>query len=263
MRTMFRFRKKTTPNQRKLTLIGAGIGDPDLITLKAIKALEKAKVVLYDALSNPVLLKYTPKNCIHKFVGKRAGKHSLKQEEINHLIVKYASKYGEVVRLKGGDAFVFGRASEEINYVQEFGIKTEVIPGISSVIAAPALEQIPLTQRGVSESFWVITGTTKENRISNDIRLAAQSTATVIIIMGMRKLAQIMQVFARAGKAETPVAIIQNASLPNKKIAIGNVCTIHQIAEEQNLGSPAVIVIGEVVNAHKTIELENLVLANC
>ena len=152
-----------------LTLVGAGPGDPELFTLKGVKALSTADVVLYDALVNKDLLDYAPAKAQKVFVGKRAGKHSLKQEEINELIVEYAFNYGHVVRLKGGDPFVFGRGHEEIAYAAAFGIDSSVVPGISSSIAVPEMQKIPVTARGYSESFWVVTGTTKEGELSKDI----------------------------------------------------------------------------------------------
>ena len=169
--------------QPKLTLVGAGPGDPDLITVKAIQALGKADIILYDALVNKEILQYVAAGVKKIFVGKRSGKHSLKQEQINNLIVDLAFTYGNVVRLKGGDPFVFGRGYEEIEYADSFNIETEVIPGISSSVGVPGLAGIPVTHRGLSESFWVITGTTRTGELSRDIKLASQSTATVVILM--------------------------------------------------------------------------------
>ena len=178
----------TKYNKPKLTLVGAGPGDPDLITVKGMKAIASADVILYDALVDKDLLNYAKTDAIKIFVGKRGGKRSIKQEQINLLIVKYAYQYGSVVRLKGGDPFVFGRGHEELEYAENFGILTEIIPGITSAISVPALQGIPVTRRGISESFWVITGSTKEGRLSKDIELAAQSTATIVVLMGMNKL---------------------------------------------------------------------------
>ncbi|MEX1382288.1 uroporphyrinogen-III C-methyltransferase, partial [Lutibacter sp.] len=172
---------------KKVTLIGAGPGDPDLITVKGVKALQSAKVILYDALINRELLEYAP-YAKKIFVGKRKGMHSFTQDKINELIVKSAFEYGNAVRLKGGDPFIFGRGSEEVEFIESFGIETEVISGISSAMAVPASQGISLTKRGISESFWVITGTTSERKLSTDVYLAAQSTATVVILMGMSKL---------------------------------------------------------------------------
>lgn len=239
--------------QPRLTLVGAGPGDVDLITLKAIKALQQADVVLYDALVNPELLQHAPAEAPKLFVGKRAGAHSLKQEEINELIVESAFAYGHVVRLKGGDPFVFGRGYEELAHADKYNIPTAVVPGISSAIAVPELQQIPLTIRGVNESFWVITGTTKTGEISADIHLAAQSSASVIILMGMGKLAQILEIFSATGKAHTPVAVIQNGSLPDEKIVFGNVHNIVERVETKGVGAPAIIIIGEVVSYHPSL----------
>lgn len=233
--------------QPKVTLVGAGPGDPDLLTIKGVKALSEANVVLYDALANEEILTYAPKKSIKIFVGKRKGLHEYSQDQINQLIVDNALTYGHVVRLKGGDPFIFGRGSEEIEYVESFGIPTFVVPGISSSIAVPASQGISLTKRGVSESFWVITGTTSDRKLSNDVALAAKSSATVVILMGMSKLSQIVTLFQNEDKGKTPVAIIQNGTMTNEKIGIGTVDTIVNVAQMNNLASPAIIVIGEVV----------------
>jgi uroporphyrin-III C-methyltransferase len=235
----------------KLTLVGAGPGDAELITLKGIKVLNEADVILYDALVNTELLKYTQKESKRIFVGKKAGLHVYSQGEINKMIVDYALTYGHVVRLKGGDPFVFGRGHEELTYAEAFNIEVEVIPGISSSIAVPELQSIPLTKRGVSESFWVITATTSKGELSNDIYEAAKSSATVVILMGMRKLKEIAEVFINADKLDTPAAIIQDGSLKEEKIGISKVKDIVKMAEENDLGSPAVIIIGEVVSLHR------------
>lgn len=238
----------------KVTLVGAGPGDPDLLTIKGAKALAEANVVLYDALANEEILTYAPKKSIKIFVGKRKGCHEYTQDQINQLIVDNALTYGNVVRLKGGDSFIFGRGSEEIEYVESFGIPTRVVPGISSSIAVPANQGISLTKRGVSESFWVITGTTSDRKLSNDVALAAQSSATVVILMGMSKLAEIVSLFQNESKGETPVAIIQNGTLPNEKFGIGTINSISKVAEKNQLGSPAIIVIGEVVRERNKLK---------
>jgi len=239
----------------KVTLIGAGPGDPDLITVKGVKALEKASVVLYDALINRELLKYVSKKSIKIFVGKRKGLHSYSQEEINKLIVENAFLYGNVVRLKGGDPFIFGRGAEEIEYIESFGIETEVISGISSALAIPASQGISLTKRGVAESFWIITGTTSKRKLSSDVALAAQSTATVVILMGMSKLPEIVSIFKKYGKSQIPTAIIQNGTTKNEKLGIGTMNTILEVVEEKNLSSPSIIVIGEVVKESNKMRL--------
>lgn len=233
-----------------LSLVGAGPGDPELITLKAIRIIRSADVILYDALANEQLLDYASPGAIKKFVGKRYGCHALSQQEINFLIVAYAQSHGHVVRLKGGDPFVFGRAQEEIAAAREAGIAVQVIPGISSAIAVPATQMIPLTCRGINESFWVTTGTTRSGEISGDIQLAARSSATVIILMAMSKLEAIMDIFVENGKAETPVAIIQDGTTPKQKTVIGTVKDIFFRAQFAQLSNPSIIIIGEVVNFH-------------
>ena len=230
----------------KLTLVGAGPGDPELITLKGIRALQQADVVMYDALVHPDLLDHCRPDALKVYVGKRRGAYSCMQEDINPLIVHYAQQYGHVVRLKGGDSFVFGRGYEEIEFARQHGIETTVVPGLSSSYAVPASAGIPLTTRGISESFWIVTGTTKAGQLSADLQLAAQSSATVVVLMGMHKLAEIMAVFAGYGKANTPVAIIQNGTLPEERTVVGQVHDIQQKAADSQINNPAIIVIGEV-----------------
>ena len=242
-------------NRGRFTVVGAGPGDPELITLKAINALKDADVVLYDALVNKELLAYAA-GAEQIYVGKRKGCYAYQQEQINDLIVSRAQTHGHVVRLKGGDPFIFGRGAEEIDYAQRFGISTAIVPGISSSIAVPAYQGIPLTKRGVSESFWVITGTTKSHRLSNDIRVAAKSTATVVILMGMSKLNEIVSIFTAENKEDVPVGIIQNGTTREEKCGFGTIKTISSIVAKKELSSPAIIVIGEVVkNRSRVVSL--------
>lgn len=232
----------------RVTLVGAGPGDPELITIKGVNAIKSADIVLYDALVSSEILSLIPRGVPSLCVGKRAGAHSYKQEEINELLVEFAYLYGHVVRLKGGDPFVFGRGSEEIAYAESHGVSTSVVPGISSALAVPASLNIPVTARAISESFWVVTGTTKSGDISRDIALAAQSSATVVILMGLNKIHDIMEQFRLNGKQDTPVAVIQNGTLPSQKNIIGKVSTIEELAGQACIGSPAIIIVGEVVN---------------
>lgn len=234
----------------KISLVGAGPGALDLITVRGLRALQNADVVLYDALANDELLDEAPADAMKIYVGKRANQHRYSQDTINMLCVQYALSHGHVVRLKGGDPFVFGRGHEEMTFAKKCGVKVEVVPGISSSIALPELQEVPVTRRGVNDSFWVLTGTTKAGKLSSDIQLAAKSSATVIILMGIRKLPQIVNLFQQNGKGSTPVMIIQNGSLPNEKKALGTIDTIVQEADNQQIGSPGIIVIGEVVALH-------------
>ncbi len=233
----------------RITLVGAGPGDPDLLTLKGARALAEADVVLYDALANRAILELAPHaRKIH--VGKRAGKHSRKQEDIQFLMVQYAYRHGHVVRLKGGDPFVFGRGHEELEYAKAFGIPAEVVPGISSAIAVPAAQGVPVTRRSVAESFWVVTATTKEGKLSEDLALAVQSSATIVILMGLRKLPQITRLFRAAGKAQVPALVVQNGTLPNERKVLGTIDTIEEQVAQAKLGTPALIIVGETVKLH-------------
>ncbi|MHB1922314.1 MAG: uroporphyrinogen-III C-methyltransferase [Chitinophagaceae bacterium] len=234
----------------RLTLVGAGPGAVELITLKGIKALLTANVVLYDALANEELLAYAPADSLKIFVGKRKGFKVYSQEEINEMIVHYALHFGHVVRLKGGDPFVFGRGFEEMDFAEKNGVPATVVPGISSSIAVPEMQGIPLTFRGINESYWVTTATLANGALSGDLQLASQSSATVVILMGMHKLAEIVELFEAAGKSETSVAIIQNGTLPEEKIVVAQIHSIQEAVEIQKLSAPAVIIIGEVVKQH-------------
>ena len=241
----------TATNKPKLTIVGAGPGDVELITLKAIKALKTADVVLYDALVNEELLQYAQHAEII-FVGKRFGCHAYSQDQINDLIVSMAKSKGHVVRLKGGDPFIFGRGSEEIDFASQFGIETAIVPGISSAMGVPASNGISLTQRKIAESFWVITGTTSEHKLSKDVALASQSSATVVILMGMNKLDEIVTLYQNNRTDDLPIAIIQNGTKTTQKRVIGTISSITALVEQHKLASPAIIVIGEVVkNASK------------
>lgn len=231
----------------KLTIVGAGPGDPELITLKAVNCLKSADIVLYDALVADEILKIIPPGIPSLCVGKRAGSHSYTQEHINELIVEFAYLYGHVVRLKGGDPFVFGRGAEEIEYAARHGVATAIVPGVSSAIAVPASMNIPVTARGISESFWVVTGTTMAGAISEDVALAARSTATVVILMGVNKLEEIMSIFSRHGKGTTPAAVVQSGTTKDQRAVVGTVSNIVQLAKQESIASPAVIVIGDVV----------------
>jgi uroporphyrin-III C-methyltransferase len=234
----------------RITLVGAGPGDAELITVKGIKALQAADVVLYDALVNEELLDFAPPNAVKVYVGKRSGDHSYSQDAVNQLMIDYALNYGHVVRLKGGDPFVFGRGFEELDFAASYSIRAEVIPGISSSIGVPGLQHIPVTHRGLSESFWVVTGTTASGKISGDLYDAAKSKATVVVLMGLHKLSEIVAIFKNEGKNRLPVAIIQNGSSASEKVVVGVVETIIELAEEHKIAAPAMMIFGDVVSLH-------------
>jgi uroporphyrin-III C-methyltransferase len=231
-----------------LFIMGAGPGDPELITLKALNVLKRAEVILYDNLSNRELLEIAPKRCKMIYVGKQPYGLCTPQEHINDLIVENAGQYQVVVRLKGGDPFIFGRGFEEMIYAEAHGIKCHYIPGISSMQGAGFID-IPLTHRGISESIWIITGTKKDGSLSRDLKCAMNSSATVVIYMGMKKLNEISRAYVEAGLGDIPAAIIQHATLPDQKQVICSARELESAARGEGLSYPAIIIIGNVVEA--------------
>ncbi|MBB2144330.1 uroporphyrinogen-III C-methyltransferase [Pedobacter sp. LMG 31464] len=234
----------------KITLVGAGPGDPDLLTLKGVKALNTANVVLYDALVNEALLNYAPENAIKVYVGKRSGDESFSQELVNKLMIDYALNYGHVVRLKSGDPFVFARGYEEIDVAESYSIPTEIVPGVSSALGVPGLQKIPMVYGTLSESFWVVTGTNAAGEISQDLHVAAKSNATIVVLMGVEKIKEIASIFKAEGKANLPVAVIENGSSAKENVVVGVVETIEELIIEKNISSPALLVFGNVVSLH-------------
>jgi uroporphyrin-III C-methyltransferase len=231
----------------ELYVVGAGPGDPELITLKAFKILQSAAVILYDNLANKELLEAAPQECEKIYVGKQPYGEYTPQETIHALIKEKALAKGRVVRLKGGDPYIFGRGFEEILFARSQGIEAHYIPGITSMQAV-GLEDIPLTHRNVCESIWVVTGTKKDGSLSEDLRLAIKSKATVVIYMGMKKLKEISQVFVEENAGNLPAAIIQHASLPKQKMSKGMVKNLEKIATDNHLTHPSIIIIGQVVD---------------
>jgi uroporphyrin-III C-methyltransferase len=231
----------------ELIVVGAGPGDPELITIKAYKALQSADVILYDNLINRELLAIARENCEKLYVGKRPYGDYTPQESIHDLIKEKAFAKGLVVRLKGGDPFIFGRGYEEMIFARENGIKSSYIPGITSMQAV-GFEDIPLTHRNISESLWVVTGTKKDGTLSEDLLLAMQSKATVVIYMGMKKIDEIADTYIKGGKGDTSAAVIQHASLPYKKIVKGFIKDMPKLVLEHKLTHPAIIIIGRITD---------------
>lgn len=237
---------KTIIKEPKITLVGAGPGDVELLTLKGLRAIQQADVIVYDALVSEDLLDENP-NAIKLFAGKRRGFKALTQKQINSSIVENALKYGHVVRLKGGDSFVFGRGFEEVQYAQIFGIPVDIIPGVSSSISVPALAGVPVTHRGISNSFTVVTGTLSDGNLNPEIKQLTQLNGTVVILMGLNKLEEITRIYQEAGKSDSAFAVISNGSLKAQKTAIGTAQSIAKQVRLLQLQAPAIIVIGEVV----------------
>ncbi|MBM1107745.1 uroporphyrinogen-III C-methyltransferase [Aurantibacter crassamenti] len=242
----------------KVSLVGAGPGSEDLITVRGLKTLQNADIILYDALISDELLSQANSNIPRIYVGKRCNQHSFTQDDINLLLVQNAYKYGHVVRLKGGDPFVFGRAHEEIEYVESFGIPVSIVPGVSSALAVPSSQGIPMTKRGVSSSFWVMTATKHNGSFSEDLKFAAQSSATMVLLMGIRKIAEIINEVSKYRSSITPIAIIQNGTMKNESCIISTLNTIQNSLSEIDISQPGIIVIGEVITDHPSFYEEEI-----
>lgn len=232
-----------------VTLIGAGPGDAGYITVKGLEKLKKCDVVIYDRLASEELLSAVREDCVCVYVGKKPGAHTMKQEEINRVLVDYATRYEDVVRLKGGDPFVFGRGGEEIQALMQAGIAYEVIPGVSSAVAVPELVGIPVTHRGIARSFHVITGHTKEDgtdTITEDYEALAQLSGTLVFLMGLAHIEQITGQLLKYKKApDTPAAVIAEGATPFTRIVRGTLADIAERVRAEGLVSPVIIVIGE------------------
>jgi uroporphyrin-III C-methyltransferase len=238
----------------KVYLTGAGPGDIELLTLKALKAIKKADVIIYDRLANPDILNLAKDGCEFVYVGKEDGKHILPQEEINEVIYKKALDNDVVVRLKGGDPFVFGRGGEEGIYLKERGIEFEVIPGITSAISVPAYAGIPVTHRGISVGFRVITGHEAPNKQMSQIPWQNfKSDDTIVFLMGLHNLEQIAKKLIEIGKPKDfPVAVISKGTTSNQKVVVGTLEDISKKAKD--LETPALIVVGKVVKLREQLD---------
>jgi uroporphyrin-III C-methyltransferase len=230
----------------ELYIVGAGPGDPELLTVKAYKVLQQAQVILYDNLANKELLDLAPAQCETIYVGKQPYAHCTPQEVIHELIKEKAFSHGRVVRLKGGDPFIFGRGFEELLFARRHGIPGYYIPGISSMQAA-GFEDIPLTHRGTSEGIWVLTGTKQDGSLSADLRLAMRSNSSVVIYMGIKKVAEIADTYVQEGHGTMPAALIQHASLPHRRVVVGQAQELPHLVQAYGITHPALIILGEVV----------------
>ena len=243
-------------NNGKVYLVGAGCGDYDLITLRGQNCLKKCDVVVYDSLTDKLLLEYAD-NAEKICVGKRAGKHSEKQENINEILIAKANEGKTVVRLKGGDPFVFGRGGEEVQALQSHNIPYEVIPGISSAIAVPEIAGIPVTHRNLSRSVHIITGHTAQDTLPKNIREYAKLDGTLVFLMGLRKLPEIVKGLTENGKSEnTPVAIVSNGAYAKESTVRGTLKNICSLAEQSKVEPPAIIVVGEAVGLDFSATIE-------
>ncbi|MFM6193032.1 MAG: uroporphyrinogen-III C-methyltransferase [Planktothrix sp.] len=242
----------------KVYLVGAGPGDPGLLTIKGKTLLEFADVVIYDALVSPQILELINPQAEKIHAGKRRGRHSLLQEETTQLLIEKAQNHAIVVRLKGGDPFIFGRGGEEMEDLIQAGVPVEVVPGITSGIAAPAYAGIPLTHRDHSSSITFVTGheTAGKYRPSVNWEAIAKGSETIVIYMGVHNLPYIIQQLTQAGQSpETPVALIRWGTRPDQEELIATLETIVQKVEETGFEAPAIAVIGSVVNFKSRLNL--------
>ncbi len=240
----------------KVYLLGAGPGDPELITLRARRRLAEADLVLYDALVHPDLLRHCRPEAERVFVGKRAGRASERQAVINRRMVEAAREGRVVARLKGGDPYLFGRGSEEAEYLRAEGIEFEVVPGVASALAAPAYAGISLSHRELASSIAYVTATESEQKdgSAHDWAKLATATQSLVIFMGTRKLESLMRLLIAHGRAPgCPAAVIQSATLPQQRTVVGTVENIAQRAREAAIGMPALTVVGEVVRLREQL----------
>lgn len=242
-------------NPPKVVLIGAGPGDPDLLTVKAYKLLQKADVVLYDNLVSDAILGFLPKNAERIYVGKESSRHTMPQDTISKLMIQLAQQGRFVIRLKGGDGYIFGRGGEEVFALALAGIPFEVIPGISAAQGAGATSGIPLTHRDHSRSLVFATGHLRENKqVDLDWPTLARPNQTVVIYMGVGTLPVICeQVIAHGLSSATPAAVIERATLPTERCIVGTLATLPALAIEHQVESPALIMIGHVVSLRETL----------
>jgi len=234
----------------KVFLVGAGPGDPKLLTLKAFEALKAADIIIYDRLVNKVILEFASEKAEKIYVGKARGKHSYTQEKINELMIKAALEGKTVVRLKGGDPFLFGRGGEEAEALAEKDINFEVVPGVSSALAAPAYAGIPLTHRVYASSIAIVTGSQAEDAGKPvQWEKLAGAVDTLVILMGLEPLKNIAETLIKGGLSpDTPAAVIEWGTLKKQRILIGKLSNIAEEAHAKKFKPPSVIVVGEVAN---------------
>lgn len=237
----------------KVYLVGAGPGDPGLLTVRGLQLLHGAQVIVYDQLVNPLLLEEAPSVAMKIFVGKQAARHCIAQEEISRILIDHARLGYRVVRLKGGDPFVFGRGGEEAEALAEVGIPFEVVPGVSSAVAVPAYAGIPVTHRKFASSFAVVTGhEAHKTQSSVDWAKLAAAVDTLVILMGLKNLPKITVELRDHGLApETPVAVIRWGTTQEQEVVTGTLADI--VDKTAHVKSPVVIVVGKVVELNRRL----------
>ncbi len=235
-------------------LVGAGPGAPELITVRGMRVLRAADVVVYDRLVHPALLDEAPPWAERVFAGKEPGRHCLPQEAIHALLVQHAREGKVVVRLKGGDPFVFGRGGEECEALRAAGIRFEVVPGVTSAVGVPAFAGIPVTHRDHASAFAVVTGHQRNG--GSDLDWAALARIpTLIVVMGLHRLPEITaRLMAHGADPTTPAAVVASGTLPEQQSVVGTLCTITALVQEARLDPPATLIVGAVVRLHKMLQ---------
>jgi len=232
----------------RVILVGAGPGDPDLITVRGARALARADVVVFDRLAAPELLELAPPHAERVYAGKEPGRAGLTQDEISALLVARARDGRRVVRLKGGDPFVFGRGGEEMLACGEAGVPVEVVPGITSAFAAPGAIGVPVTHRDVARSVAVVTASTAHGD-GVDLREVATATDTLVVLMAAGRLQETCDALVEAGRdATTPAAIVQWATTADQRTVVGSLSSLPALARDAAIGPPATLVVGDVVS---------------
>ncbi|WP_025652048.1 MULTISPECIES: siroheme synthase CysG [unclassified Psychrobacter] len=240
-------------------IVGAGPGDPELLTFKALRLMQQADIVYYDALVSPQVLDLCRRDADKVFVGKKRSNHAVAQLGINELLVNSAKEGRRVVRLKGGDPFIFGRGGEEIESLRAHGVPYQVVPGITAANAAASYAGIPLTHRDHSQSVRFVTGFLKAGSPNENFKNFLNTDETIVFYMGLHSLARLTEGLIEAGRdADTPIAIISNASMPNQQVLIGTLATIVELQEQNQLPTPALLIMGDVVALHHDLAWYNL-----
>ena len=240
-------------------IVGAGPGDPELLTFKALRLMQQADIVYYDALVSPQVLDLCRRDADKVFVGKKRSNHAVAQLGINELLVNSAKEGRRVVRLKGGDPFIFGRGGEEIESLRAHGIPYQVVPGITAANAAASYAGIPLTHRDHSQSVRFVTGFLKAGAPNSNFKSFLNTDETVVFYMGLHSLPRLTEGLIDAGRsAETPIAIVSNASMPNQQVLTGTLENIVELQEKNQLPTPALLIMGDVVSLHHDLAWYNL-----
>ncbi len=245
--------------QGKVQIVGAGPGDPDLLTLKAAKALSNADVVIYDRLVNPEILALCPESCQFIDAGKSSGRHTMNQGDINESLVHFALSGFQVVRLKGGDPFVFGRGGEEAQALVEAGVQFEIIPGVSSALAVPAYAGIPVTHRNLASSFTVVTAHEDPSKPETQVNYAhlAKDRGTLVFLMGARSIGRISAALIENGMAkDTPTAIIENGTTNRQSAYRCLLAEASSLAQREEISPPAVFLVGPVADLEELVWFE-------